>query len=96
MALTPADQGNELGNLLARVADLESRQDRLERQYRVTGSAATVTAFIGGSTTCTVQYTATGTTGSVRYLFGYTPVVGHGGVVVEFLANTFFIPASAS
>jgi len=95
VTITPADPGYQVQRLMDEIADLRAQVDILKRRLPVNAQPATVTAFSGGAM-CTVQYTATGTTAPARYLYGYTPVVGHGGIVADFLANVFFIPVSAS
>lgn len=75
--LTPADPGYQVAQLVARIGELEARLSRLERTRPVTMQAATVTSYIGGSTTCTVQFTGTGTTKpGVKFLGGWTPAAG--------------------
>lgn len=92
---SPADPNYQLQLLLSEMQQLREQVDVLKRLAGLNGQRAKVTAFISGSAMCTVQFLATSNTASVPYLWGYTPVVNNGGVVVDTGGSTLFIPVSA-
>lgn len=94
MALTPADRGYEVQKLVDEIAELRALVQTMMRMRSVSAQRAHVTAFSGGAM-CTAQFDATLNTAAVPYLLGYTPTVGHGGLVVDFGGNTLFVPVSA-
>jgi hypothetical protein len=92
--LTPADPGYQVQVLTGRIAELESRLTRLEWAHRVSAQRATVQSVPGGAM-INVTMTGTASVKAVPYLLGYSPVAGHGGVVVDVGASQLFIPVSA-
>jgi hypothetical protein len=96
VALTPADQGYQLFQKMAdRVGALEQQVEILMRARGANAQRAKVVAFSGGAM-CTVEFVATGTQAAVPYVLNYTPVVNHGGFVVEYPGEGIrFEPVSA-
>jgi hypothetical protein len=80
MRVPPVNPASELANVQAlaeRVRQLEATVLGLITRRATYAQRGTVTAFVGGSTTATVQLT-NGATVTARYLQNaYTPVVGH-------------------
>jgi hypothetical protein len=79
----PASDTANVDALLADVRGMRRRLDELEAAVAtgVKGRTGAVSAFTGGSTTLTATMDGGGTA-QCRYLSGYTPVVGHRGLIL--------------
>lgn len=74
--LQPTQPGYEVHAVWAAVRELQRQVDELSGARAVYWQRATVTTYVGGSTTCVVTFSSGGTA-SLPFLSGYTPVVAH-------------------